>query len=175
MICSRLYIGRVLVLLFAFVPLALPSTIINSQFTFQGICTDCSGSATATLILQNYVQGNDIVLDNLVSFHYDGTDLLEAFTITPASQDVNIAGVIPLTLPAFAYFDITFTSPTLGWLSFSSDEAGGWIASGPRDYGTNGVWNGASVPGDVPEPGGLLMVAAGLMLIWMRRRKIRRA
>ena len=79
------------------------TAISNSEFTFSGTCSDCTGTATATLTLTNYTQGNSILFANLVSFQYDGTNLLAPFLVNQANL-LSISGIIPVALPSQADF-----------------------------------------------------------------------
>ena len=157
-------------------PVSLHAGIIlpasTSTFLFSGVCQDCEGIATATLVLQDYTQGDPIAQSNLVSFHYNGTDLLDPFTITGSDQ-FNISGIIPLSLTASANFFIEALPDSVPW--FSSDTEGGWSAGDlviQADFGTGGVWNGP-VSNAVPEPGVFLLVAAGMAVIGVRRWRVR--
>lgn len=107
---------------------------------------------------------------NLVSFHYDGTNLLSAFTITQSDAGFSIGGMIPTSLAAWADFNISAS----GGMRFSSDENGVWAAGpfvAPSDYGTAGLWNGETEA--VPEPGAFLLVAGGIAVIGVRRWTVR--
>jgi hypothetical protein len=69
MIHIRLSVWRVLPAMLALFVLASPVSLqaitvkgpVFTDFTFSGLCTDCSGSATATLRLQDYFQGDPII------------------------------------------------------------------------------------------------------------------
>jgi hypothetical protein len=179
MIHIRLSVWRGLPAMLALFVLANPVSLqaiavkgpVFTDFTFSGLCTDCSGSATATLRLQDYFQGDPIYDYNLVSFHYDGTNLLSAFTITQSGTGFSIGGMIPTSLAAWADFNIS--AP--GGIQFSSDKNGVWAAAGPSvapdDYGTAGLWNGETEA--VPEPGAFLLVAGGIAVIGVRRWTVR--
>ena len=174
----RLSMWRVLpAMLILFVlagPVSLQGAIIvESTFTFSGSCTDCydgAGNATATLTLQNYILGDELSPANLVSFVYDGTDLIPGgFTITPGDVAV-LGGTIPAVLPGSADFQIQ----SARW-DFSLGVEGDWSVSDLSvgdDYGTNGQWDAAD--GGVPEPGAFLLVAGGMALLGLRRRHLGR-
>jgi len=157
------------------------STVIQAgtiSFSFVGTCSDCSGQGTATLTLQNYNQGDAIVAANLVSFTYNGTNLLSSFTINAINLGT-ISGLIPVGLPSSADFSIDEntlgpTSLELDRISpffFSSSSSGTWSAGSfvPGDQGTNGVWNPQGT--GVPEPSTLLLIPAGLGAIGLMRRR----
>jgi hypothetical protein len=170
----RLSMWRVLPAMLALLvltgPASLRAMIIvtdESTFTFSGLCTDCQGNATATLVLQNYVQDNAIEEYNLISFHYDGTNLHDPFTIT-AGDEFDIEGVIPASLTAPAFFHIS-SSSSGEREEFYSLGNGNWRvgALNPADYGTNGLWN------SVPEPGAFLLVVLGMAVMGVRRWQVR--
>lgn len=147
-------------------PSFLHATFIpNSVFTFSGTCTDCAGTATATLTLSNYTQGNSILFDNLVSFQYDGTNLLAPFSINQANLS-NISGIIPVSLPSQANFSIANTS----FFFFNTTVGGNWFV-GLDDFGANGMFAAKAPTSGVPEPVTVAMMALGLGLIGIFRLK----
>lgn len=185
---------------------AFAAPIVTSTFEFVGSCIDCAEEAEtapgsypayATLVLQNYTQGDSINWDNLVSFSYGGTNLFAPYAILPADNG-SISGMMPPGLPSSTVnFCISTTSwcdtygetaASLGALAiagdpfffetlFSNDGTFWWTGSDePLDYGTDYTWNPARGPdqgGQVPEPG--TYVLTGLGLAWLAWRRKQRA
>lgn len=150
--------------------LCLASTIASPPqvYRWSGLCTDCAGTATATLTLApTYVPGTPLTLADLVSFVYNPTDLIPAgFSITQADVTA-ISGSIPASLPAVAVFSINSAT-----IRFVSQSSGAWCVGtgcpgGPRgDFGTL-----SSLASEVPEPSTLALIGSGLGLAALRRRR----
>jgi hypothetical protein len=121
-----------------------------TTFDFTGKCTDCAGTASAQLVVQNYLLGTPLSPPEFVSFHYDGTNLFPAFTITP-NQLAVFSGSIGPNLPG--EFDVTI----LSFEGLQTLTNGSWSAGGAGDFGTQGTWSAA-----VPEPASLALLAMGL-------------
>ena len=80
---------------------AWASNIISSPqvYYFSGTCGDCSGTATAELTLTgDYTLGASLTTSNFLSFHYDGTNLLPAFTINSGDSGLYVFGSLT-TIP----------------------------------------------------------------------------
>ena len=78
-----------------------------TSFNFTGTCTlDCTGTVTATLVLQNYAIGNTFNAGNFVSFTYNSnifrdltlnsaTSLTGQFNSLPGTAVVNLISNAP--------------------------------------------------------------------------------
>jgi hypothetical protein len=149
---------------------------VYSTFTFTGDCTDCTGQATGTLVLQNYTLGDPLETSNFVSFAYSS----KVISFGPDSLDSTygiLEGTLPVDLPGPAIVEIEniVLSPgcedceELGFYSFNYDSD--YWTLGVQDYGTNGIWSAAAAKTAVPEPSSLAMLAAGLagLVAWRWR------
>jgi len=147
---------------------AIPNTI---TFNFSGTCTDCSGTATATLVLVgSYTIGTPITNSNLVSFTYNGTNLTNPFTYTPSGAIFTPTGSMT-TIPGPNAFRVE----TNGGEIFSSSVNGNWSVS-TTDVGTAGTWSLAGGIAATPAPPAGILLVAGLMCLtaffaWRRRRQ----
>ena len=169
------------VLLFVCVFSAAPIQPTTTTFSFAGTCTDCSGQGRATLVLQNYTQGNTMLPANFVSLTYSSN--LVNFTLTPANVP-SITGSLPASLPSAANVD--FFSTTGGaaqGMELNTSNNGGWCGGFEcaGDRGTAGTWSLSSAP--VPTATGVpalsarmqiclaaLMAAMGALLLKSARR-----
>lgn len=147
------------------------ATISTTTFHFSGTCTDCSGTATATLLLAgNYTLGTPITTSNFVSFTYNGTNLTGAFTYNTATPGLSVSGSMS-NIPGQNTFYIV---NNLG-VFFTSGLNGGWSV-GLTDLGTGGTWTGTGAVSATPAPSTSLLLAMGLMSLlafrlWRRPRR----
>jgi len=132
-----------------------------TQFTFTGVCSDCSGTATATLTVTGFIPGQAFTLDlsNFVSFHYNGTNLRPPFDITP-SDNPDVDGSLGPTFPNPYHVHVA-TPDTVR--AFASEADGSWGVSsgqGLDDQGTSSNWDLAA-----PEPVTAAIAAIGLLAL----------
>lgn len=164
---------------------------------FAGNCTDCATAAslpsypvTATLVLDGYVEGTALQLENVVSFSYSGSNLLDPYIATqtptgtsaPPWQHYLYAASGHLTTNGSQVLDLRFGDG----LAFILDGTGDWFTCGRKDdryyavscsspyNNDNGTGGNFSVPTpSVPEPaifGLLAMSALGLVRQGRRQR-----
>ncbi len=162
----------------------------QTTYFFTGACADCTLNSPnvpadiATLVLEGYTPGDAIDASNFVAFAYNGSDLVDAFTVTrtdvtpflevgnpyafvPGSPD-SVSGAIPAA-GGSAAFRIDF----LDGIGFESTTSGQWFACAPgpggfysgsctlfrhNDVGTGG-WSAAAVP----EPASYALMGLGLL------------
>jgi hypothetical protein len=163
-------IGLVAVLALA---MTQQTSATNSTITynFTGTCTDCSGTATATLtVVGSYTLGTTLSSSNVVSFTYNGTNLLPAFTITPSSPNFFVNGSIT-NYPGQNF--VAINSSQTDESGFVSNLSGSWDAGAVGDFGSVSIW-GAATPA-TPAPSSIILLALGLAMLtgfslWRRRR-----
>ena len=145
------------------------NAVTFSSFNFTGMCNfDCTGTVTATLVLQNYTIGQPISGTNFSSFVYH-SNLLD-LTVN-GSNFGGIAGQFN-SLPGAALVDMTFIA-LMQVFEFRSDTFGNWSVGQfgtqlcAEDCGVNGQWA-------VPLPATLPLFASGLgalgLLGWRRKK-----
>ena len=138
-------------------------------YSFTGVCTNCSGTGTATLILlANYQLGTQLSASDLYSFNYQSSTIPDLSIFNDPTE--TLSGILPVGLGP-ANISISGING-----SFSSSLNGQWMADpGPPDVGTMGVWT-AGYPTPTPEPSTLSILAVGLLgMILFARRPGRRA
>jgi hypothetical protein len=172
--------------------------IQGQNYTWTGTCSDCDGTATATLDLQDY---DPTALDglsdfNFVSFSYQSN--LVNFSTSDSLEDssgelpaitgfaVATVDIYWLGLPTseFTTLPTDITTPTVD-AEFCSDTSGNWSLSvvdyntqfapacpTPADFGTAGIFNPVGSSSSVPEPATVALFGAGLAgLGFIRRRR----
>lgn len=144
--------------------------ISTTTYNFTGTCQDCSGTATATLtVLGNYTLGTALSSSNVVSFTYNGTNLVTPFTITPSSPNFFVYGSIT-NYPG--QNNVAISSSQSRTSGFFSNTNGSW-GVGLLDHGIASLW-GAAAPA-TPAPSTSILLALGLAMLagfslWRRRR-----
>jgi hypothetical protein len=147
-----------------------------STYDFFGTCSDCTGTGVAHLTLQNYTAGTAIQHENFLSFKYDGSDLMDPYSILlfahigPFLQSVR--GMMPSSQPGPFEFSITD-----GLHYFTTSIDGSWDTgrAGPinvsADYGINGTWSAQGIAATVPEPTMMALLGIGLAGFGLSRRR----
>ena len=142
---------------------------------FSGNCEDCASLSnplnhriTARLVLQNYIQNNPINSINFVSFSYDGSDRLPAYSILPSSL-LSVSGNIPFALPGPLEFHVTGANNY-----FDLSVLGRWDTGVARPTSADTGGSGTLSPNAVPEPATMLLMGAALAAAGLARRRRQR-
>ena len=140
-----------------------------TQFTFTGVCSDCAGSAIATLTVTGFTPGLAFNLDlsDFVSFSYAGTNLRGPFVIT-ASDDPTVFGSLGPAFPNPYLVHVEIPSTPSG---FDSELDGSWAVAdqGIDDQGASSSWDVAT-----PEPATAAIAGFGVLALAMISRYARR-
>jgi hypothetical protein len=125
----------------------------DKVFDFSGQCDlDCTGKATAELTLApSYELGDPLGSSNFISFHYDGTNALPAFTFL-VSDVVAYGGSIS-AVPGKNTVTLA-NAHGFGFTSFNNP-AGNWGVGFLSDAGIDGSYTA------VPEPSTWAMMLVG--------------
>jgi hypothetical protein len=154
-------------LLFAAAPAKAIPSFPTTTYEFTGDCTDCAAHAgTPSFVVHGqlvltdlYLLGTPLAPIDFVSFTYDGSNLLSAFTIDAADLE-SIIGVLPAKLPGPPTED-TFILTKSPFGPHNADgivvQSNGFWAIGALsgDMGTNAVFSA------VPEPSTWAMILLG--------------
>jgi hypothetical protein len=150
-----------------------------------------------TLTLSNYTAGEELSDANFVSFVYGGSNLLGAYSVTNSGNDANsattdyvfsaISGVLAAMRASFdveiffqqtgsfSDFEPIFNFSTSANGSFDTcapsaiNSAESCFFGSPSDFGNNAIWNPVSAPGQVPLPGTVALLLAGLLGVGLRK------
>jgi len=146
------------------------SAVNTITYNFSGTCQDCSGTATATLtVVGTYALGTALSSSNVVSFTYNGTNLLSPFTMTPSSPNFYVSGSIA-NYPGTN--NVTIQTTQSNSSNFFSSTNGSWAVGNLSDFGSVSIW-GTPVP-PTPAPSAGILLALGLVMLtgfalWRRR------
>ena len=163
--------GRIVLICLALVLVSVPVQAGTVSYVFTGTCSDCTGTGTGLLTLQDtYIYGNPIDNTTFVSFIYS-SNLVNSFEIDANDINLSIANgdgfsIINLPLPAFESISISGSAGSF----FSNGIGGDWsisLASVPTDFGASHQYALA----DSPEPSALFLAAAGLGIVLVKRRR----
>jgi len=147
----------------------LASAATITTFNFTGDCVfGCTGTASGTLVVQNYTFGDPLTPANFVSFVYNSNDtfLPMPYTITSPSIFSGSLGSGGVFFPGPSIFDIegAFSRD----FRFNDFAAGSFCANACLDEGFGSVTLG--VP-SVPEPPSALLFLGGLAAVAIFRRR----
>lgn len=152
--------------LLGLVTLAAPASAVS--FEFSGICFDCVGTGTGTLVLKDYSLGDVLTSANFVKFTYTSSVL----TYSLASVDDLTGSLTAASGPAYVSLHgggYTFNSLVAG--PFSPWCTGAAATCG-SDFGFLSSWS--LVAGSVPEPAMWAAMVLGFGLLGTGMRQPRR-
>jgi hypothetical protein len=141
------------------------ASIPLNVFNYTGTCTDCTFSNGELELFAPYTLGTPITTSNFVNFIY--TSNLVSFFINQSDPGFFVSGSLPDTLPGPA----TIVIEDSQW-EFSTSTDGSWFVDqfGGADNGPSNTW---SAQASTPEPGTILMLAAGLAVLTARYKRAR--
>jgi hypothetical protein len=143
---------------------ARATVAVFSDYSFSGLCSDCTGHGTGLLVLQNYTPGTLAGDSNFVSFDYSSN--LISYSVTSANLSTFSATLASLP----GEDDVTLLADSFV-TQFTSQTRGFWCTGAicVNDIGASHVWSVATVP----EPVSLAILGVGLAgLGAIRRRRV---
>ncbi len=148
---------------------AFANAVLNTYetFDFTGTCSDCSGTVSGVLQLENYTDGAQIGASNFISFTYNGSNLFNPYTL---NSEAYLSGTLGTSNSSDSFFITGYDANNI-FVGFNSTEASGIWSTGiqqPADTGTNAVWSQVNV---ISEPGSLALVGIGILGVTASRRK----
>ena len=159
---------------------APPPPLFSTLF-FIGNCEDCAAAlhrpdyaVTARLVLQNYFQGSLISPTNFVSFSYNGSNLLDPYSILSSSSPLTVSGNISFAMPGANEFHVTGVNLTGVNRYFDLFIGGRWDTGVPPRRTADNGGSGTFGPNAVPEPATMLLMGAALAAAGLARRRRQR-
>jgi len=141
----------------------------DTEFAFYGTCSDCSGEVSGTVVLSNFTADSPLSFFDFVSFTYDGSNLLNPFTVDSSAPGLSLSGTLSADGTVTTDFNLAFNALTVGSSQVNQilvQSDGSWFV-GLDDQGTNGGFAA------VPAPSTAVLLALGLVGAGAARRHTR--
>jgi hypothetical protein len=144
---------------------------VITQFTFTGVCDDCTGTGVGVLTVENYTLGDEFTLDNFVDFTYTSNFFPEDSPFELTSPDVFNGSIGAATGPydVFIAGGGIFSSQQMSFDTLSDWCLGGGCLS---DEGLTHTWSLDSPEvAATPEPGTLSLIGTGVAFVATLKRR----